>query len=160
LELVVVRHLLLVRVGAAAAAVALVDMLVRVLKVTHHLPLLVKPMPQQLVVVVLLEQVMVATAQQVVLHKVAVVVLMEHQIWVATVATVETLVVVVAEAAVQQLSSTQVQAVLVVTHRSRYGCLDEISRIERRRRCRECLCLGWFYTVFARWCCTTPTVCR
>jgi len=49
----------------------------------------------------------------------------------ATVETVATLVVAVVAVAVQQTVSTQVQAVQVATHRSRYGCLDEISRIER-----------------------------
>jgi len=160
LGLAVVEHLLLVRVGVAAVAVVLVDMMVLVLKVTHHLPLQEQVMPQQLVVVVLLELAMVATAQQVVHRKVAAVVLMEPQIWVATVVLVEQVVVVAQVVVRQQLLLTVAQVVMAETQKSRYGCSDEMARIERRWCCRKHFYLGWCHTVFTRRCCTTPTVCR
>jgi hypothetical protein len=160
LGLAVVEHLLLVRVGAVAVAVVLADMLVRVLKVTHHLPLREQVMPQQLVVVVLLELAMVATAQQVVHRKVVAVVLMEPQIWVATVVLVEQAVEAAQVVVRQQLLSTLAQVVMAEMHRSRYGCSDEMARIERRWCCRKHFYLGWCHTVFTRRCCTTFTVCR
>ena len=122
-------HLLLVRVGVAVVAVVLVDMLVRVLKVTHHLPLLEQVILQQLVVVVLLELVMVATAQQVVLHKAVVVVLVEARSKLETEEMVAQQVVAVAAVVEVQhrLHLAQVQVAQVGTHKSRYGCSDEMA---------------------------------
>jgi hypothetical protein len=74
-------------------------------------------MPQQLVVAVPLELVMVATAQQGVLHKVVAVVLMERQIWVVTVVPVEQAAAVAVAVVRQQLLLTLAQVVRAETHK-------------------------------------------
>jgi hypothetical protein len=121
-------------VAAVAVAVGLQRSQVLLVAVLNPMHLSVLPStrtPQHKAVAVLVVLPQARTDLTVEHHKAVVVAHEEQLLLVAMVATVATLVVVVAAVAVQQTVSTQVQAVMAATHKSRYGCSDEISRIER-----------------------------